>query len=76
MRGSLLRNWTEARTLSIVGMCKNAGKTTVLDALCLALFGRTPIARMTKSAFTVFPLCSFTVTSFPLYSHAATPSPR
>ncbi len=33
MRGSLLRNWTEARTLSIVGMCKNAGKTTVLNRL-------------------------------------------
>jgi hypothetical protein len=33
MRGSLLPDWNSVRTLSIVGMCKNAGKTTVLNRL-------------------------------------------
>ena len=33
MRGTIPKSWTEVKTLSIVGMCKNAGKTTVLNRL-------------------------------------------
>ena len=33
MRGSVLPDFGSVRTLSIVGMCKNAGKTTVLNRL-------------------------------------------
>ncbi|MBR2644150.1 MAG: hypothetical protein IKD54_02525 [Clostridia bacterium] len=39
METGLLREWDGIRTLSIVGMCKNAGKTTVLNWL-LANAGR------------------------------------
>ena len=40
MRTELLENIRQARTLSIVGMCKNAGKTTVLNWLLAQSRGR------------------------------------
>ncbi len=47
---SVLREWNGVKTLSIVGMCKNAGKTTVLNRLLSlkdrdAVWGLTSIGR-------------------------------